>query len=400
MYASGTLRQDRYATRSATQWLSPSLEDLVLAYNQILTECNSITDNPITHASGRLFHTANFQAKSITSAVEKMRQSLEGIGRLLFAQCIEIINPATSNGLPPNLVSCEPSESWLFKSVDILVAALQGELGFLAHPVNHVHTAEMGNQSIHSLAFISVRYTHTAIGVLSQLVAAHLLVVCQALDLRAMHAKLLANLKPLFFDILRTRLGIILSKEDDLGLDTLHKLLWNTLQKQLDSTTNMDSDERFVFIATSMQPHILEHCLGKELIESAQPIINHLQEWRDDCAAFLKREFLENRKNYSLNADATPYLGFASNKMYKFIRVELGIPFIRTEDLAMAEELSGAYNFDSFQKEVVEGQGDVVKAPPTIGGYITQIYEALRNGVLYEPAMQCLKEAFAEAAES
>ena len=330
--------------------------------------------------------------------MEKLRQNFESIGRILFAQCTEIVNPATNKGLPPNLVSCEPSESWLFKMVDIMLAALQGELGFLAHPVNHVHTTETGNQSIHSLALISARYTHTALGILSQLIASHLLMVCQALDLRAMQANFLVALEPHFLDVLRENLGPLFTSAEsrgsskDLEVNALHKQLWSALPDLLNSTTNMDSDERFVLVATSLQPHILNHSIGKEFPEPAAAFTQHLCTWKTSCARLMTEQFLKNRADYSVNADATPYLGFASKKMYKFIREDLKVPFLRTEDLAEPEDLVEAEDLSQFENKTDEGP-----VPPTTGSYITRIYDALRNGVLYGPAMECLQEALIEA---
>lgn len=133
--------------------------------------------------------------------MEKARQAIQGISRMLFSQCTEIINPATNRGLPPNLVAEDPSVSPLFKGTDLNIAALAAELGFLANPVNHVQTAEMGNQSLNSLALISARYTHTAIEVLAQLIAAHLVALCQALDLRAMHIQFFESYPPEFFEL-------------------------------------------------------------------------------------------------------------------------------------------------------------------------------------------------------
>ena len=201
----GTLRQDRYAIRTASQWLGPVLEDLQLASRQITIECNSVTDNPLIHIdpdhaeSARILHGGNFQAKAITSAMEKVRLGVQTMGQMLFAQCTEIINPRLNYGLPPNLVIDEPSQSFLLKPVDIMIAALQSELGFLSNPAGtHVQSAEMGNQALNSLGLISARYTHIALNVLSQLAAAHLFTLRQALDLRAMHWRFLNAIKPIF----------------------------------------------------------------------------------------------------------------------------------------------------------------------------------------------------------
>lgn len=181
-----TLRQDRYSLRTSSQWIGPVLEDFCLAYDQLTVELNSVTDNPLIDTeAGRVLHGGNFQARAVTSAVEKLRQGLQSIGRMLFTQCTEMINPATSWGLPPNLCSDDPNDSFLFKGLDVVVAGLTSELGFLANPVgSHVQTAEMGNQALNSLALVSARYTLEAVDVLSQISSAHLLALCQALDLR------------------------------------------------------------------------------------------------------------------------------------------------------------------------------------------------------------------------
>lgn len=181
-----TLRQDRYSLRTASQWIGPVLEDFTLAHNQLTIELNSVTDNPLIDLeTGRVLHGGNFQARAVTSAAEKLRQGLQSIGRMLFTQCTEMINPATSWGLPPNLCSDDPNDSFLFKGLDVVIAGLTSELGFLANPVGtHVQTAEMGNQALNSLALVSARYTLEAADVLSQIASAHLLALCQALDLR------------------------------------------------------------------------------------------------------------------------------------------------------------------------------------------------------------------------
>ncbi|KAG7115334.1 Phenylalanine ammonia-lyase str11 like protein [Verticillium longisporum] len=269
-----TLRQDRYSLRTASQWIGPVLEDFGLAYDQLTVEINSVTDNPLVDAAaGRVLHGGNFQARAVTSAVEKLRQGLQGLGRMLFAQCTEMINPATSWGLPPNLCSDDDAgASFLFKGLDVVVAALASELGFLANPVgSHVQTAEMGNQSLNSLALVSARYTLEAVDVLSQMAAAHLLALCQALDLRTIE--------------------------------------------------------------------------------------------------------IEGRHDDAVPPDAAPYIGQASRRMYRFVRKDLGVPFLGEAHLASTEAVTP------------EG------VTPSIGLYNTRIYESIRSGRLYAVVLEILREA-------
>ncbi|KAI9879101.1 MAG: hypothetical protein M1830_009554 [Pleopsidium flavum] len=226
----GTLRQDRYSIRTAPQWLGPILEDLQLAFRQITIECNSVTDNPLIDIdlnrteSKRILHGGNFQAKAVTSAMEKVRLALQTIGQMLFAQCTEIINPRLNYGLPPSLAVDEPSQSFLLKPVDIMIAALQSEMGFLSNPAGtHVQSAEMGNQALNSLGLISARYTHIALDVLSQLASAHLFTLCQALDLRALNLRFLEDVEPM----LRTNTAEILANvlNESVAFNETRKLL-------------------------------------------------------------------------------------------------------------------------------------------------------------------------------
>ena len=86
------------------------MEDLLLAHEQVTTELNSTTDNPLVDVAGQMtHHGGNFQAVSITSAMEKTRLALQMVGKMLFAQSSELINPMLNNGLPPNLIADEPS---------------------------------------------------------------------------------------------------------------------------------------------------------------------------------------------------------------------------------------------------------------------------------------------------
>ncbi|MCJ1265171.1 hypothetical protein MMC22_005046 [Lobaria immixta] len=377
-----SLRQDRYSIRTAPQWIGPVLEDLFLAHRQVMIEVNSVTDNPLVDTDqNRILHGGNFQAKAITSAMEKVRQGCQSIGRMLSVQCTELINPATSRGLPPNLVVDEPSESYIWKGTDIMIAALQSELGFLANPVgSHVQSAEMGNQALNSLALISARYTLDALDVLTQISAIYMIALCQAVDLRVMNLK--------FLEMFRNAMSRETHKafeglaENDEWLDRLEPILWAAFEKGIDQTSGMDSKNRFAFIIASLQPRILE------VASSSLGVLVALKAWTERCSFLALEDYTLNRDSYILAPDATPFLGLGSRHIYCFVRERLRVPFmqektIRTPEPEAAEEKTdGSRN---SQREAVD--------TPTVGSLMTTVYESMRTGALYVAVMKCLQEA-------
>lgn len=91
--------------------------------------------------------------------MEKTRLAVHHIGKLLFAQSTELINPMMNRGLPANLAATDPSHNYFAKGIDIHTAAYMGELGFLATPVStHIQSAEMHNQAVKSVLALLLRF--------------------------------------------------------------------------------------------------------------------------------------------------------------------------------------------------------------------------------------------------
>lgn len=321
----------------------------------------------------------NFQARAVTSAMEKTRLSLQTVGRMLFAQCTELINPATNRGLPPNLVGGEPSQSFIWKGTDIMIAALQAELGFLANPVgSHVQTAEMGNQAINSLALISGRYTLEAVQTLSQLSAAHLVATCQALDIRAMNIRFMDALAPVFNNLVEEAFLPFL--KPTMTIQALQSLLWAAFQKSLDTVTHFDSPKRFTSAVESLQSLVLKHLVTST---DAMSAINF---WTQMCPSRALKIFQIDRDYYFAHPDATPYIGIASRRMYQYLRNDLGVPFVGNETISTpSDETPG---FDWGQKG---GRQDSHKGT-TMGTMITKVFESMRTGELYHVVMDCVSD--------
>ena len=371
----GGLRQDRYSLRTIPQWIGPQLENLTLAYQQVEIECNSTTDNPLLDSERKkVLHGGNFQALAVTSAMEKVRQSLQQLGRMLFIQCSEIVNPVFSNGLPPNLETGEPSQGFLMKGVDISTAALCSELGYLANPITpHVQTAEMGNQSLNSMAFVSTRYTHTALDVISQLAAAHIFVVCQALDLRCIQKKFYT----LFIPKLWTITTEILSKHiNEVELPRLIQDLSSKFQDEFIRTTSQDSTERFYNILKSLWSVVL----SVPGLQNTPTLFENLSQWTLNSATEASQLHKDCVASYIVQPLAPDYLGAAAFRIWDFVRHEVKVPFHTGK--------GGFWNALNEDEDL------------SVGEMVSRIYLAIKEGGMTGVVMECVREAHAFEAEN
>ena len=106
-------KQSSYSLRTAPQWLGPQFEQMKDVKETVRIEINSTTDNPLVQPSsteggqGKVHHAGNFQALAMTVAMDHLRLVLAQIGRLMFVQLTEIMNPAMNRGLPGNLAGGE-----------------------------------------------------------------------------------------------------------------------------------------------------------------------------------------------------------------------------------------------------------------------------------------------------
>lgn len=85
--------------------------------------------------------------------MDHLRLSLAHLGRLMFVQLTEMINPAMNRGLPGNLSGGESALDFGCKGLDIAAASYAGELNALGGMnvgVGNV-SAEMHNQSLKSV---------------------------------------------------------------------------------------------------------------------------------------------------------------------------------------------------------------------------------------------------------
>ncbi|KAL2834189.1 L-Aspartase-like protein [Aspergillus cavernicola] len=365
------LIQDRYALRCVPQWVGPQLEDLLLAHRQVTVELNSTCDNPLVDVkTNSVFSGGNFQAVSVTSAMEKTRLCLQMFGRLVFSQATEMIDPSLNNGLPTNLVADDPSLSFTMKGVDISMASYMAELGYLSNPVSsHVQSAEMRNQAINSMALVSTRYSMQAVEILSLMCACDLYIACQALDLRALHLAFLEHAKPKIHRVTSSVFSPYLPESE---LSNLSDSLCQYLTEAW-STTNR-------FGASDRVNTVIENALSVLLntLKCHQgPSLGDLDMWKTQARDALNKVYQETADAFFVNQNTTNLLGEGSKILYETVRRELGVPFHQ-----------GFVEHPTVDNETLNG-----RSKKTIGSWISVIYEALRDGRLLSPLMQSLSPA-------
>ncbi|CAK7231023.1 hypothetical protein SBRCBS47491_007791 [Sporothrix bragantina] len=349
------LAQDRYALRTAPQWIGPQLEDLALATRQVTTELNATTDNPLIDVAGRaVHHGGNFQAMAVTSAMEKTMTALQNLGRLLYAQSSELVDNARNRGLPPNLSADDPSTSFLCKGFDVNMAAYQAELAYLARPVSgHVQVAEMTNQSVNSMALVAARYALEAGEVVGLMVATYLYVLCQALDLRCIQRAFREAATMGLREVVERIYDGPAPEGDHDGNDAVARVIAHTLDRW-DELAHLDLEARSQtavrdtigtllteFTSTSTQP---------TTFPSTEQLIQY-QKLAAECLAYVYD--LIRTKFFLEAAPASFYLSPASRVVYDYVRLELQIPLHRGIDdhpTLVAEQK---------QKQATKGSGHV-----------------------------------------
>lgn len=255
------LKQDRYALRSSPQWLGPVAEILKDACRKINVELQGVSDNPvIDHRSKRIINGANFQGETLSITLDQMRQVIGVCGKLLFAHFSEIVNDKLNNNLTPNVTGTNFNVDFGFKGADIAMASYMSELDHLVNPIsNHVLSAELHNQSVNSLALISARLTKEALEILQMMLANHLCLVAQAVDLRFLQKQVMTKLKE------------VTKSFSDLAVITTKKKWYEFVVITEDTKREIQSvlkEEFAEAMFAEIQIYYKDLCTGKQVIDA------------------------------------------------------------------------------------------------------------------------------------
>ena len=185
----GARVQDRYSIRCAPHVIGVLLDALAMFGPILETEVNSVNDNPIVDAErDEVLHGGNFYGGHVAFAMDGLKSAVASVADLLDRQLALLCNPATSHGLPANLVALQGTASVThhgFKAMQITASALTAEALKLTMPATAFsRSTESHNQDKVSMGSIAARDCQRVLELTETVAIVELLALCQAADLR------------------------------------------------------------------------------------------------------------------------------------------------------------------------------------------------------------------------
>lgn len=181
--------QDRYSIRCAPHVIGVLVDALGFAKPTIEIELSGVNDNPLVDAdTGDILHGGNFYGGHIAFVMDALKAAIASVADLLDRQLVQLTSPATSNGLPENLVAVTGSAKFAhhgFKAMEISASALVAEALKATMPASAFSRSTEGhNQDKVSMGTIAARDCLRVLELSETVAAIHLLALCQAVDLR------------------------------------------------------------------------------------------------------------------------------------------------------------------------------------------------------------------------
>ncbi|MFL6605159.1 MAG: histidine ammonia-lyase [Steroidobacteraceae bacterium] len=176
--------QDPYSLRCQPQVMGACLDLITQSAATLLTEANSVTDNPLIFAAtGEVLSGGNFHAEPVAFAADILALACAEIGSIAERRISLLVDPKMS-GLPAFLTPDSGVNSG-FMMAQVTAAALVAENRMLCHPASVDSIPTSANQEDHvSMATHGARRLLTMTTNLLNIIAIEFLAACQGIDFR------------------------------------------------------------------------------------------------------------------------------------------------------------------------------------------------------------------------
>ncbi|MBC7428542.1 MAG: aromatic amino acid lyase [Bacteriovorax sp.] len=177
--------QPRYSIRCAPMVLGNAWDLLTFAQDKILSDAESVADNPLIFAENNnitVAHAGLFYAASTATAADLMNDVVGKICEMLDRQILILMDPGLSEGLPENL---KVDQAGHCKGIHQLTSALNQQLRALSTSSRNLSfSSEGNNQDIVPCAMSALNQLHNAIVISEQVIKSAAFVALRAYMIR------------------------------------------------------------------------------------------------------------------------------------------------------------------------------------------------------------------------
>ncbi len=174
--------QDAYSLRCAPQVHGASKDGVRYAHNVLLTEANSVTDNPLVFTNGDVVSGGNFHGQPVSQAMDFLKIAVSTLANISERRIEQMVNPDIS-GLPPFLAKHPGLESG-FMIPQVVAASLASENKSLAHPASVDTIPTSANREDHvSMGVTAARHADMVVYNTAKVLGIELLCAAQGIDL-------------------------------------------------------------------------------------------------------------------------------------------------------------------------------------------------------------------------
>jgi histidine ammonia-lyase len=174
--------QDAYSLRCAPQVHGASKDGIRYALDVLVTEANSVTDNPLVFPNGDVVSGGNFHGQPVSQAMDFLAIAVSTLANISERRIEQMVNPDIS-GLPPFLARNPGLESG-FMIPQVVAASLASENKSLAHPASVDTIPTSANREDHvSMGVTAARHADRVVKNTAKVLGIELLCAAQGLDL-------------------------------------------------------------------------------------------------------------------------------------------------------------------------------------------------------------------------
>lgn len=176
--------QEYYSLRCVPQILGPVYDTIRYAESVVMSEVNSVNDNPVIDAGAHdVFHGGNFHGDYVALEMDKLRIAITKLAMLAERQLNYLLNDKLNQKLPPFLNLGKLGLNYGMQGMQFTATSTVAECQTLSNPA-YIHSIPNNNdnQDVVSMGTNSALITRKVIDNAFEVLSIHAIAVVQAVD--------------------------------------------------------------------------------------------------------------------------------------------------------------------------------------------------------------------------